>query len=52
MMILYNLSGEEKIKLLFFLLIILGICSILYVIKNKYEDKITNKIIKKILKKL
>lgn len=49
---LFDLSVEQKIDLIFFSLLLLGICGILHLIKIKFEDKVQNKILRKILERL
>ena len=53
-MILFDLTIEQKIKILIFLLIMIVILVILHLIKIKYQEKIercNNKIVKAFFKK-
>jgi len=54
-MILFDLTIEQKIKILIFLSIMIVICGILHLIKIKYKEKIessNNKIVKAFFKEL
>ncbi len=54
-MILFDLTIEQKAKILIFLLIIIVILGILHIIKIKYQEKIkksNNKMIKRLFKEI